>query len=83
MSARKFPSFVNPNPSNSRSSRGRIPASGFEGRQHAAHAKNGRFQFLPTLRLAGLLMKIKRRAREEETWGSSSQPLKVNENTGG
>ena len=32
MSARKFPSFVNPNPSNSRSSRGKIPASGFEGR---------------------------------------------------
>jgi hypothetical protein len=68
MSARKSPSLVNPNPSNLRSPQGRITASGCEGQQCAAHPRNARFQLLPSLRLATLLMRMKRHDRQMEAF---------------
>ena len=60
MSGRKSPSLIDSNPFPSRSSRPRIPASGFEGRHYAARTEDGRFQPRQSSRLKNMLTKIRK-----------------------
>jgi hypothetical protein len=60
MSARKSPTLVNLNPSSLRSPQARIPVSGSEGQQCAAHSENGRFQLAQLWRLTNTLIKVRK-----------------------